>query len=128
MRAHSGARVDAPRAQVQSAAVPGRFALIATAAALALAGCGGSDSGSSSNNDAGAKVFSDAGCGNCHTLKAAGATGSVGPDLDKLQPSSDLVVKQVNSGGGVMPSFKGKLSDAQIKDVADYVSANAGKG
>jgi len=109
--------------------VPGRLALIATGAALALAGCGGSDNGgSSSNDDAGAKVFSDAGCKNCHTLKAAGATGSVGPDLDKLQPSADLVVKQVNSGGGVMPSFKGKLSDAQIKDVADYVSANAGKG
>jgi mono/diheme cytochrome c family protein len=100
-------------------------------AIVALAGCGGgSDDGgsSSSGNQAGAKVFSDAGCGNCHTLKAAGATGSVGPNLDKLQPSSDLVVKQVNSGGGAMPSFKGKLSDAQIKAVADYVSANAGKG
>jgi cytochrome c6 len=115
--------------------VPGRLALIATAAALALAGCGGSDNGgsdsggsSSSDDQAGAKVFSDAGCNNCHTLKAAGATGTVGPNLDKLQPSSDLVVKQVNSGGGAMPSFKGKLSDAQIKAVADYVSANAGKG
>ena len=121
----------------------GRLALIASIAALALAGCGGgSDSGdnggggggggggssSSSDNQAGAKVFADAGCKNCHTLKAAGATGTVGPDLDKLEPSSDLVVKQVNSGGGAMPSFKGKLSDAQIKAVADYVSANAGKG
>jgi mono/diheme cytochrome c family protein len=112
--------------------VPGRLILAASLAALVLAGCGGSDNGgggsSSSSNDAGAKVFSDAGCKNCHTLKAAGATASVGPDLDKLQPSSDLVVKQVNSGGGVMPSFKGKLSEAQIKAVADYVSANAGKG
>jgi cytochrome c6 len=110
--------------------VPGRLALLPVAAALALAGCGGSDNGGSSSpdNQAGAKVFSDAGCKNCHTLKAAGASGTVGPNLDKLQPSSDLVVKQVNTGGGAMPSFKGKLSDAQIKAVADYVSANAGKG
>jgi cytochrome c6 len=109
--------------------VPGRLALIAIVA-FTLAGCGGSDNGgsSSSDNQAGAKVFSDAGCKNCHTLKAAGASGTVGPNLDKLQPSSDLVVKQVNTGGGAMPSFKGKLSDAQIKAVADYVSANAGKG
>jgi mono/diheme cytochrome c family protein len=123
------------RAQVQCRFVPGRLALAASIVALGLAGCGGSDNGggggagsSSSSNDAGAKVFSDAGCKTCHTLKAAGATGSVGPDLDKLQPSTDLVNNQVNSGGGAMPSFKGKLSDAQIKAVADYVSANAGKG
>ena len=35
--------------------------------------------------------------------------------------------RQVNNGGGAMPSFKGKLSDEQIKQIADYVSANAGK-
>jgi mono/diheme cytochrome c family protein len=104
-----------------------RAILAASAAALALAACGGSDKSSSSSNSAGAKVFSDAGCKNCHTLKAAGAHGTVGPNLDQLQPSADLVIKQVNSGGGVMPSFKGKLSDAQIKAVADYVSASAGK-
>jgi mono/diheme cytochrome c family protein len=116
--------------------VPGRLALAASIVALALAGCGGSDSGngggsggsSSSANAAGAKVFANAGCKNCHTLKAAGASGTVGPDLDKLQPSAGLVIKQVNSGGGAMPSFKGKLSNAQIKAVADYVSANDGKG
>src|SRR3954468_17291470 len=104
------------RARVQSAEVPGRLALIAIVA-LTVAGCGGSDNGgsSSSDNQAGAKGFSDAGCKNCHTLKAAGASGTVGPNLDKLKPSSDLVVKQVNTGGGAMPSFKGKLSDAQIK-------------
>jgi mono/diheme cytochrome c family protein len=109
--------------------VPGRLATAAAVLALTLAACGGGSksSGSSPSNDAGAKVFSDAGCKNCHTLKAAGATGSVGPNLDQLQPSADLVIKQVNSGGGAMPSFKGKLSDAQIKAVADYVSSNAGK-
>jgi mono/diheme cytochrome c family protein len=105
---------------------------VAAAAVLAVlaAGCGGSSkssSGSSGGNSAGAKVFATAGCKTCHTLKAAGASGTVGPNLDQLQPSADLVIKQVNSGGGVMPSFKGKLTPAQIKAVADYVSSVAGK-
>jgi mono/diheme cytochrome c family protein len=101
--------------------------------ALAAAGCGGSSaggggsSGSGGGNSAGAKVFATAGCKSCHTLKAAGATGSVGPNLDQLKPDEALVTKQVNSGGGVMPSFKGKLTPAQIKAVAQYVSSVAGK-
>ncbi len=34
--------------------------------------------------EAGKAVFANNGCASCHTLKAAGATGKVGPDLDKL--------------------------------------------
>jgi mono/diheme cytochrome c family protein len=102
-------------------------------AALLAAACGGGsgnggDSSSNQANSAGAKVFADAGCKNCHTLKAAGANGTVGPNLDQLQPSAGLVTKQVNTGGGAMPSFKGKLSAKQISDVADYVSSVAGNG
>ena len=37
------------------------------------------------------------------------------------------MVKQVNSGGGAMPSFKGKLTDAQIQELADYVSDERGQ-
>ena len=33
---------------------------------------------------AGKAVFANNGCGGCHTLQAAKATGKVGPDLDKL--------------------------------------------
>ena len=33
---------------------------------------------------AGKAVFAANGCGACHTLTAAAATGKVGPDLDKL--------------------------------------------
>ena len=32
----------------------------------------------------GKAVFTANGCGSCHTLTAAGTTGTVGPDLDKL--------------------------------------------
>jgi cbb3-type cytochrome c oxidase subunit III len=66
-------------------------------------------------------------CASCHTLKDAGTTGSVGPNLDDVQPDKSTVVRQVNNGGGPMPSFKGKLSDAQINDVSAYVSSVAGK-
>jgi mono/diheme cytochrome c family protein len=102
----------------------------AAVVALAAAGCGGSSSSggsSSGGGSSGAKVFATAGCKVCHTLKAAGATGSVGPNLDQLQPSDKLVKKQVMNGGGGMPSFKGKLSPAQIDAVAQYVSSVAGK-
>ena len=75
----------------------------------------------------GKAVFAKAGCGSCHTLKAAGSTGNVGPNLDQLKPSKAAVAHQVEVGGGAMPSFKGQLSDAQIQAVAGYVSSVAGK-
>ena len=75
----------------------------------------------------GKTVFATAGCAGCHTLKAAGSTGTVGPNLDEAKPSKELVIDRVTNGKGGMPSFKGQLSEAQIQAVADYVSANAGK-
>ena len=33
----------------------------------------------------GLAVFQQNGCGSCHTLQAAGASGTIGPDLDKLK-------------------------------------------
>jgi len=66
-------------------------------------------------------------CASCHTLKDAGTTGTIGPNLDQLKPPFAVVQNQVIHGGGVMPAFKDKLTDAQIKAVAKYVSDNAGK-
>jgi mono/diheme cytochrome c family protein len=76
----------------------------------------------SGNAANGARVFASAGCGGCHTLARAHSSGVVGPNLDDLQPSFDQVVRKVEKGGGGMPSFSGKLSDAQITDVATFVS------
>ena len=76
---------------------------------------------------AGKKVFASAGCGGCHTLKAAGSSGNVGPNLDQLKPAEAIVEKQVTNGGGPMPAFKNSLSAAQIKAVATYVATVAGK-
>ena len=75
----------------------------------------------------GKQIFLTAGCTGCHTLKDAGATGTVGPNLDQAKPPASLVVDRVTNGRGGMPSFKGQLSDAQIQAVAQYVSSVAGK-
>jgi mono/diheme cytochrome c family protein len=69
----------------------------------------------------GAKIFASAGCGGCHTLKAAGSSGSVGPNLDDAKPDFALVVDRVTNGQGAMPSFSDSLSEQEIADVAQYV-------
>src|SRR4029079_8720243 len=73
---------------------------------------------------AGKAVFASAGGSGCHTLKAAGATGNVGPNLDSLKPDEDTVEHQVEVGGGAMPAFKGQLTDKQIHDVSAFVAAS----
>jgi mono/diheme cytochrome c family protein len=72
-------------------------------------------------------VFQRAGCVSCHTLGDAGANGTVGPNLDQKKPPKSLVVDRVTNGKGVMPSFKGQLTSAEIDAVATYVSTVAGK-
>jgi mono/diheme cytochrome c family protein len=68
-----------------------------------------------------------AGCAGCHTLKDAGSTGTVGPNLDQLKPSEAIVEHQVENGGGPMPAFKGTLTKDEIDAVSAYVSSVAGK-
>jgi mono/diheme cytochrome c family protein len=109
-------------------------AVLGGAAVLAAAGCGGGGSGSSGGStstkapsDPGRALFTSVGCASCHTLKDAGATGHVGPDLDTLKPAEAAVVKQVTNGGGAMPAFKDQLSSAQIRQVAAYVAKVAGR-
>jgi cytochrome c553 len=75
---------------------------------------------------AGKQVFESAGCASCHTLAAAGSTGTVGPNLDDAKPSDELVVQRVTLGQGGMPSFADQLQPQQIADVAEFVSSSAG--
>jgi len=70
---------------------------------------------------AGKAVFASAGCGGCHTLKDAGTTGTVGPNLDDKKPPLALVLQRVTYGKSPMPAFKGQLTQQQIADVAAYV-------
>lgn len=74
----------------------------------------------------GAAVFADAGCSSCHTLSAAGASGTVGPNLDELRPTQEQVAAIVTNGRGAMPSFADQLSPEEIQAVATYVSSSAG--
>ncbi len=74
----------------------------------------------------GAALFAQ-NCASCHTLAAAHAKGTVGPNLDQLKPSRAVVLRQVTNGGGGMPAFGGRLSAAQIDAVATYVAGSAGK-
>jgi mono/diheme cytochrome c family protein len=84
------------------------------------AGGGGAATG---NPAAGKKVFTSAGCAGCHTLKAAGATGTVGPNLDEAKPDESLIRARVEHGKGAMPAFgdSGQLSKKQIDDVVAFV-------
>jgi mono/diheme cytochrome c family protein len=70
---------------------------------------------------AGAAVWASAGCGSCHTLRAAGSTGNVGPNLDDSHPGQDIVIQRVTNGINVMPAFAGQLTTGQIMDLAAYV-------
>ncbi len=79
--------------------------------------------GGGGNAAAGKAVFTTAGCASCHTLKAAGSNGTIGPNLDERRPSMDKVVERVTEGKGVMPSFKGQLTESQIQSVAAFVSS-----
>lgn len=79
------------------------------------------------SSTSGKDIFT-ANCGSCHTLKDAGTSGNVGPNLDQLKPPLEIVQHQVINGGAQMPAFKGTLTAAQITAVAKYVSSVAGKG
>jgi mono/diheme cytochrome c family protein len=70
---------------------------------------------------AGKAIFLSKGCGACHTLSDAAATGVVGPSLDEAKPGLALVVDRVVNGKGTMPSFKSQLTPQQIADLGAYV-------
>jgi len=115
--------------QMPANIVKGQDALDVAAYVASVAGQSGYTTGGgfASLGTDGAAIFKGAGCAGCHTLAAAGAKGTTGPNLDQLKPSTSVVAHQVMVGGGLMPAFQGKLSPAQIQAVAKYVSSSAGK-
>src|SRR5262249_47760519 len=120
---------------------------------LALAGCGkaevvqplpetviGTVPKAPTGAAAGKALVISNGCGGCHTFKAAGSTGKVGPDLDNLTNDATKAHKGALSAyvkqsiedpnayvvpgfpPNVMPVFKDKLSDSQINDLVKYLT------
>jgi mono/diheme cytochrome c family protein len=91
--------------------------------------------------EAGAEVFNeiaDPTCGSCHTLSAAGAAGTLGPNLDESLQGDDAdsieeaIVDpnaEITEGfqEGVMPEDYGeKLSSQQIADLVAFLAESAG--
>jgi cytochrome c oxidase subunit I len=72
--------------------------------------------------DAGLEIFTATGCGGCHALSAAGATGAVGPNLDETQLDSAAIAQVVAEGSGVMPGYSGQLSTDEIDALASYLA------
>lgn len=66
-------------------------------------------------------------CALCHTLAAAGTTGSIGPDLDQLGPDAEKIRAAVRDGVGVMPPFGEALSPDEIEAVVEYVETALGE-
>lgn len=65
-------------------------------------------------------------CGMCHSLESADFVGIAAPDLDQLQPGYERVLDAMRNGPGAMPSYSGILTEAEMHDVAAYVSDEAG--
>ena len=60
-------------------------------------------------------------CGVCHSLKAAGSDGQIGPNLDMLKPQVRQTILAVTNGIGVMPAWEGILTEEEIEAVAYYI-------
>jgi cytochrome c oxidase subunit 2 len=93
------------------------------------AGGGGGEQAAGPNAE---QLFSSAGCAGCHTLKAAGATAKIGPDLGKLQNADAAFIRrsivdpsaEVEEGfqDGVMPqNFGEQLSKEELDALVKYL-------
>jgi mono/diheme cytochrome c family protein len=68
-------------------------------------------------------------CANCHTLKAANAIASIGPNLDELRPNKALVLDAIENGraqgNGQMAA--GLYTGEDAEDVANFVAKAVGQ-
>ena len=71
----------------------------------------------------GKEIFLNEGnCASCHTLSDAESIGVIGPNLDEIKPSIELVLSIVKNGRGVMPGYQEILNSQEIEAVSQYVS------
>jgi mono/diheme cytochrome c family protein len=81
--------------------------------------------GGASAGEPGLEVFTTGAqppCAICHTLEAAGASGTLGPSLDELKPDEARIRTAVLNGVGAMPSFADQLSEEDIEAVVSFVA------
>ena len=76
----------------------------------------------------GRELFDTWGCSSCHVLAGAGASGQIGPCLDKNPNLTHaIIVDRVTKGARAMPAFGGQMTDEEIAAVAAYISQVAAK-
>lgn len=70
-------------------------------------------------------LFSQYGCGACHSFTDANGYGHIGPSLDgNAALSVDYVNQIVTNGQGAMPSFGGMVSEEELETLSRYIVAN----
>jgi len=99
----------------------GEFTAWLDAQKQAAGGGGGAAPAGGGAKPDGAAVFADNGCASCHTLKPANATGTVGPDLDKIDHPTSAFIRQsiVDPNKVVTKGFK---PDIMPQDFGDKIS------
>ena len=97
------------------------LAAVAVAVVVVLLFANEPDSGSTAPTTPGAQVFA-ANCAPCHGSDGGGGTGPqlAGGAAVKRFPAVDDQIAFVSDGSGAMPSFAGRLSPAQIRQVVEY--------
>ena len=130
-----------PSATVVHTVTVGSTSAGTTTSAETTTSAGTTTSGGGAGAAAGKAVFQSSGCGSCHTFKAAGSTGTIGPDLDSA-PATDaksdhntplpVFVKQsivtpdayIAKGytANIMPkTFGSQLSPAQVNSLVAFI-------
>jgi cytochrome c551/c552 len=133
-----GAKVVSPKPQTVIGSVPQQTASTSTSTTSSTGGTGGQTKGSgSAGNQSGKAVFASNGCGSCHTYKAAGSNGKIGPDLDKLAQYAKQAKQQldpfvresiVNPKAYVQPGFQpimpsfASLSKPQLDSLVTFLT------
>ncbi|SEP11370.1 cytochrome c [Paenibacillus sp. OV219] len=99
----------------------GFFVLSALFAATLLSGCDSSSSVQTAAADV-PKVFKS-NCISCHGTDLQGRMGA-STNLTQVgkRMTQDEITKQIKDGGGGMPAFGGRLSAAEIEDLASWLS------
>jgi mono/diheme cytochrome c family protein len=97
------------------------LALVAVAVAVVLLFANEPDSGSTAPTTPGAQVYA-ASCATCHGADGGGGTGPQLADgaAAKRFPDIDDQIAFVSDGSGSMPSFAGRLSTAELRQVVEY--------
>jgi mono/diheme cytochrome c family protein len=134
-----------PKTVISTTTVGDRITTPATTTSMTTTSAATTTSSSSGGNAAAGKVvFTSASCAGCHTFSAAGASGTVGPNLDNAiakdakadgNMNLDAFIKEsiTNpdayhaigfSGGGMQPDGGGSFTPKQLDDLVAFISAN----